>query len=113
MGDGCIGFHLAELDTAVRHRARVIAVVGNDARWNAEHQIQLRDYGADRLIGCELAPTRYDLAAAGLGAHGEQVTDPAELGPALARAQASGLPACVNVMIEGRPAPNFRRGPAR
>ena len=56
MGDGTFGFHCAEIDTAVRYGLPFLAVVGNDARWNAEYQIQLRDYGRDRLIGCELLP---------------------------------------------------------
>ncbi|MBR0670617.1 thiamine pyrophosphate-binding protein [Neoroseomonas soli] len=109
MGDGTFGFHMAEFDTAHRHGLPFVAVVGNDARWNAEHQIQLRDYGADRAHGCELAPvTRYDLAAAALGAHAEFVTRAEELAPALERAFASGRAACVNVMIEGQPAPSIR-----
>ena len=108
MGDGTAGFHLAELDTAVREGAAFVTVVGNDFRWNAEHRIQLRDYGPDRLIGCDLAPTaRYDLAAAGLGCHGEHVTDPSGLDAALARALASGRPACLNVEIDGVAAPVF------
>ena len=108
MGDGTAGFHLAELDTAVREGAAFVTVVGNDFRWNAEHQIQLRDYGPNRLIGCDLAPTaRYDLAAAGLGCHGEHVTDPSGLDAALARALASGRPACLNVEIDGMAAPVF------
>jgi acetolactate synthase-1/2/3 large subunit len=37
------------------------------------------------------------------------VTDAAQLGAALERAQRSGLPACVNVMIEGVAAPRIRR----
>ena len=108
MGDGTAGFHLAELDTAVREGAAFVTVVGNDFRWNAEHRIQLRDYGPNRLIGCDLAPTaRYDLAAAGLGCHGEHVTDPSGLDAALARALASGRPACLNVEIDGVAAPVF------
>ena len=110
MGDGTAGFHFTELDTAVREGAAFVNVIGNDFCWNAEHQIQLRDYGPDRLIGCELAPSaRYDLAAAGFGCHGEHVTDPAELDAALARALASGRPACVNVEIDGVAAPVFSR----
>lgn len=111
MGDGTFGFHMAEFDTACRHGLPFVCVVGNDAKWNAEHQIQLREYGAQRAHGCELAPgTRYDLVAAALGGHGEFVTAAAELAPALARAFASGRPACVNVLIEGQPAPVVRRG---
>ena len=109
MGDGTFGFHMAEFDTAVRYRAPFVAVVGNDATWNAEYQIQLREYGADRAHGCELLPTRYDLVAAALGGHGELVTRAQDLGPALERAIASGKPACVNVMTERVPAPVLRR----
>ena len=115
MGDGTAGFHFTELDTAVREGAAFVNVIGNDFRWNAEHQIQLRDYGPDRLIGCDLAPSaRYDLAAAGLGCHGEHVTDPTGLDAALYRALASGRPACLNVEIDGVAAPVFSRkaGPA-
>ena len=114
MGDGTAGFHFTELDTAVREGAAFVSVIGNDFCWNAEHQIQLRDYGPNRLIGCELAPSaRYDLAAAGFGCHGEHVTESSGLDLALARALASGRPACVNAEIDGVAAPVFSRSPPR
>jgi acetolactate synthase-1/2/3 large subunit len=109
MGDGTFGFHMAEFDTAVRYGLPFVAVVGNDAAWNAEHQIQLREYGRNRAHGCELLPSRYDLVAQALGGHGELVTAASELAPAIERAIASGKPACVNVMIERVPAPSIRR----
>jgi acetolactate synthase-1/2/3 large subunit len=109
LGDGTFGFHAAEFDTAVRHGAPFVAVVGNDARWNAEYQIQLRTYGADRTVGCTLLPTRYDLVAAGFGGHGEHVERVEDLPAALERAFAAGRPACVNVPIEGVAAPNVSR----
>lgn len=111
MGDGSFGFHMAEIDTAARHALPYVAVVGNDSRWNAEHQIQLRDYGANRAHGCELAPgTRYDLIATALGGHGELVEKARDLVPALSRAFASGKPAVVNVVLDGQPAPSLKRG---
>ena len=106
MGDGTVGFHLAEFETAVRENIPFIAVIGNDMRWNAEHQIQLREYGSERLIGCQLSEARYDKAVAALGGHGEYVTELNHLEAALERAIASKLPACVNVMIDGLPAPS-------
>ena len=109
MGDGTAGFHFSEFDTAVRADAGIVAVIGNDARWNAEYLIQMRDYGEQRLIGCELNQTRYDLAAAGLGCHGENVETEDQLAAAFRRALESGKPACVNVEIEGFGAPNFVR----
>ena len=108
-GDGTFGFHGMEFDTAVRHRLSFISVIGNDACWNAEKQIQLRDYGNDRQIGCDLLPTRYDELVRTMGGHGEHVTATAEMGPALERAFASGLPACINVSLDGQPAPVIRR----
>lgn len=113
LGDGTFGFHLAEFDTAARERLPFVAVVGNDACWNAEHQIQLRAYGRERAHGCELLPARYDLAVAALGAHGECVTRAADLPAALERAAASGKPACVNVMIERVAAPVVTRATPR
>lgn len=111
LGDGTFGFHMAEFDTACRHQLPFVAIVGNDSRWNAEYEIQKRDYGANRTHGCELAPgTRYDLVAVALGGHGEYVTRAEDIAPALERAFASGKPACVNVVIEGQPAPNIRMG---
>jgi acetolactate synthase-1/2/3 large subunit len=111
LGDGTFGFHMAEFDTACRHKLPFVAIVGNDSRWNAEYEIQKRDYGANRTHGCELAPgTRYDLVAVALGGHGEYVTRAEDIAPALERAFASGKPACVNVVIEGQAAPNIRMG---
>ncbi|MCY3784080.1 MAG: thiamine pyrophosphate-binding protein [Chloroflexi bacterium] len=111
-GDGTIGFHLLEFDTAVRHGLPFVAVVGNDAGWNAERRLQARTYGDDRIFACDLLPSRYDLAVAALGGHGEHVTKRADLDAALERAFASGLPSLVNVAIEPAEAPIVRRNGA-
>ena len=108
VGDGTFGFHMAEFDTAVRHNLPFVAIVGTDAYWNAESQIQLRDYGAQRMHSCTLLPTRYDQVVTALGGHGEMVDDAAALPAAIERAIASGKPACVNVMIEPIPAPMIK-----
>jgi acetolactate synthase-1/2/3 large subunit len=108
LGDGTIGFHIAEFETAVRRGLPFVAVLGNDARWNAESEIQRRDYGANRMHGCELLPARYDQVVAALGGHGEHVTRAADLAPAIERALKSGKPACINVMIESIAAPSIR-----
>ncbi|MBI2952243.1 thiamine pyrophosphate-binding protein, partial [bacterium] len=108
LGDGTFGYHALELDTALRYHLPVVAVVGNDARWNAEHQLQVHNYGPERAVGCDLLPSRYDRLAEALGGHGEFVQRPDDLAPALRRAAESGLPACVNIAIEGAAAPTFR-----
>ncbi|MEZ4859755.1 MAG: thiamine pyrophosphate-binding protein [Caldilineaceae bacterium] len=111
-GDGAFGYHVLEFDTALRYQLPIIAIVGNDARWNAEVQLQTQHYGAGRAIGCELLPTRYDQVVAALGVHGEFVQHAEELAPALARALGSGLPACINVAIQSVAAPTLRGAPA-
>jgi acetolactate synthase-1/2/3 large subunit len=111
LGDGTFGFHMAEFETAVRCNLPFVAVVGTDARWNAEYNLQVRDYGPNRTFGCELLPTRYDLVVAALGGHGELVQSPDEMPGAIERALASGKPACINVMIESIPAPVVRTRP--
>jgi acetolactate synthase-1/2/3 large subunit len=108
LGDGTIGFHIAEFETAVRRGLPFVAILGNDARWNAESEIQRRDYGANRMHGCELLPVRYDQVVRSLGGHGEYVERAADLSAAIERALASGKPACVNVMIESTAAPALR-----
>ena len=104
-GDGSAGFHLSEFETAVREDLPLVLIIGNDRCWNAENQLQLREYGAERLTGCDLSAARYDLAAAALGAHGEYVTDLGDFDAALTRAIESGKPACIDVAIEGIAAP--------
>ena len=109
LGDGTFGFHPAEFDTAVRYRLPFMAVVGNDATWNAEYQIQLREYGEERAVDCELLPTRYDRVTSAFGGYGEHVADADDMRPALERAWESGLPACVNVSLRRIAAPVVRR----
>jgi acetolactate synthase I/II/III large subunit len=109
MGDGTFGFHMAEFDTALRYDLPLIVVVGNDARWNAEYQIQLRQYGAERAKNCDLLPSRYDRVVEALGGFGALVSTAADLPDALDRAYLSRKPACINVMIESVAAPIIRR----
>ncbi len=98
VGDGSFGFNGMEIDTMVRHNLPVVTVLGNNSIWGIDWQIQKGLYG--RPVWTDLLPTRYDLMAQGLGAHGEHVTKAAELEPALKRAFGSGKPAVVNVEID-------------
>jgi acetolactate synthase-1/2/3 large subunit len=101
VGDGSVGLNFAEFDTMVRHELEIVVVVNNDQLWGMSAHGQDLIYGKEKRVVTELAPTRYEQAAAGFGCHGEQVVDPADLPGALARAFASGKPACVNVMTDG------------
>lgn len=98
-GDGAFGFSGMEWDTLVRHNVPVVSVVGNNGIWALEKHPMEALYGYS--VVAELRPgTRYDEVARALGAHGELVSAPAELRPALERAFASGQPAVVNVLTD-------------
>lgn len=108
MGDGTAGFLLAEYETAAREGAQFVAIIGNDSLWNAEHQIQIREFGADRTHSCTLSTAaRYEEAARGLGALGLYAGDGKVeiVMNVLAEAQRAEGPVCVNIRIRPEPAP--------
>jgi acetolactate synthase-1/2/3 large subunit len=98
-GDGSFGLNGFEYDTAVRHKLPILGILGNDAAWGQMMRPQGAVYGWDRLQGTLLDYTRYDKVVEALGGHGELVTRPEQIRPALDRAAASGKPALVNVII--------------
>jgi acetolactate synthase I/II/III large subunit len=97
VGDGSVGFTAMEVDTAVRHGARVLFVVANNESWAIERRDQEDRFGG-RLVGVDLPGCRYAEVARGLGAHAERVEDPAELPDAIARGLAR-APALLDVAV--------------
>jgi acetolactate synthase-1/2/3 large subunit len=98
-GDGAFGFSAMEWDTLVRHDVQVVSVIGNNGIWALEKHPMEMLYGYS--VVAELRPgTRYDEVVRALGGHGELVSTPAELRPALDRAFSAGLPAVVNVLTD-------------
>ncbi|HRF10504.1 MAG TPA: thiamine pyrophosphate-binding protein, partial [Xanthobacteraceae bacterium] len=84
-GDGAFGINAMEIDTAVRHGAKCVFIVSNNAAWNIERLDQEMNYGG-RVVGTTLRHSDYAGMAKALGLHGERVTKPEELKPALERA---------------------------
>jgi acetolactate synthase-1/2/3 large subunit len=100
-GDGSLGFYIAELDTAVRHKLPLVIIVGNDAGWGLERELQ----GVTDTVACELLPTRYDRVMEGFGGGGETIESAAEIAPALKRAFSAGVPYLINARIRGARSP--------
>jgi acetolactate synthase-1/2/3 large subunit len=99
LGDGAAGMSLMDVDTLVRHQLPVVMVVGNNGIWGLEKHPMRMMYGYD--VAADLQPgCRYDQVVQALGGSGETVTDPDEVGPALERALASGVPYLVNVLTD-------------
>lgn len=98
-GDGAAGMSLMDVDSLVRHNLPVVMIVGNNSAWGLEKGPMQWLYGYD--VAADLAPqTRYDQVVTALGGGGELVTDPEDIGPAIDRAFASGVPYLVNVMTD-------------
>jgi acetolactate synthase-1/2/3 large subunit len=99
-GDGALGFYLAEMDTAVRHKLPIVVIVGNDAGWGLERELQSFASGGV-TVACELQSTPYDAIMKAFGGGGETVERIEQVRPAVERAFASGVPYCLNVKIRG------------
>ena len=111
IGDGAMGFHPQEVETAVRNGLRVVYVVLCDKQWGMVKMTQqlalkplktlvMKSLGPDETIKTDLGEICFDVLGRSMGAHGERVADPRELGPALERALASGGPAVIHVDVD-------------
>lgn len=102
-GDGAFGFHVMELETALREELPLVVVVAVDDAWGMEKTAYLaQGYGAAdwERRGIDLASVSYDELARSLGCHGERVERDDELAPALQRAVAAGRPAVIHVQVD-------------
>ena len=95
-GDGAYGINAMEIDTAVRHGAKAVFIVSNNAAWNIERYDQEFNYGG-RVVGTTLQHADYAAMARALGAHGERVEDPADLQEAIRRGLEN-APAVIDVV---------------
>jgi thiamine pyrophosphate-dependent acetolactate synthase large subunit-like protein len=99
MGDGAAGFSLMDVESLVRQKLPVVIVVGNNGIWGLEKHPMRAMYGYD--VAADLQPQlRYDAVVQALGGAGETVARATDLGPALQRAFASGVPYLVNVLTD-------------
>jgi len=111
MGDGAMGYHPQEIETAVRHGLAVIYLVLCDRQWgmvkfsqsmatDAATMTAERSLPKERLLNTDFEEIRFDDLARAMGAHGERVSRASELRPALERCLASGGPAVVHVDVD-------------
>jgi acetolactate synthase-1/2/3 large subunit len=100
VGDGAIGFTIAEFDTMVRHGLPIVVVVMNNRSWAASQHFQEMVSGSENVRGTRLGEARYHDVARAFGANGLHVTKLEDLGTAIKGAFASGKPTCINVEID-------------
>jgi acetolactate synthase-1/2/3 large subunit len=98
-GDGGIGYHLADMETALRLNLPTVTIVMNNSSLAFEYHVQKWVVGEMCPEASEFRDTDYAAIARAFGAHGERVTAPDEIVPALRRAADSGKPALVDLVV--------------
>ena len=96
-GDGAFGYGVIEYDVGLKHNLPIITIVSSDQAWGIVRHPQIKRYGLDRAVATDLRSINYERLAQALDCHGELVTTPDEIRPALQRAADAGVPAVVNV----------------
>ncbi len=104
-GDGSFGFYAMELDTMARNGIPVVCVISNDSawgmirleqRWSRPEEVKTRGQANTELHEMRA----YEKMVAMWDGHGEVVTDPEEIVPAIKRAAANGKPSIINVAVD-------------
>ena len=108
-GDGGYMMTVNALSTAVQYDLPIICVVFNDGALGMVRQHQPEG----RRIASEFVTTDNGAVARGFGAFGIQIGDSRDLPDAIRQAQASGLPAVIDVLIDRGPSPDDWRADAR
>jgi len=98
-GDGSFMLNIQELETAARLELPLVIVINNDRQWGMIKGGQKLAF-EERYIGVDFTDVRYDLVAQAMGCHGERVTEPKEIRPALERAVKSNKPAVIDVVVD-------------
>jgi acetolactate synthase-1/2/3 large subunit len=98
-GDGGIGYHLADMETALRMNTPTVTVVMNNSSLAFEYHVQKWVVGEMCPEASEFRDTDYAAIARAFGAHGERVTAPEEIVPAIRRAADTGKPALVDLVV--------------
>ena len=104
-GDGSFGYHAMELDTMERLGIPVVCVISNDSAWGMirleQRWVRPEEVEKNGQCNVELQHMRaYEKMASMWDGHGEMVTDPEEIVPAIKRAVANGKPSIINVEID-------------
>jgi len=106
-GDGAFGMTAFDIETANRFGVPYIAVIGNNSAMNQIRYGQLAKYGEERgNVGNLLGDVPFSKFGEMLGGYGEEVREPAQIGPALRRARESvqrlKRSAVVNIWVDPR-----------
>jgi len=103
-GDGGIGYHIAELETAAREDIPITVVVFNNQSLRSSKLSQIGGYNVD--VSTDFNPaTDYATVAEGFGCEGNRIEDPAELTTQLPQAIESDSPVLLDVQVDPHATP--------
>jgi benzoylformate decarboxylase len=111
IGDGSAMMTIQGLWTAANDNIPCIFVICNNGMYRVlkvnfdvyqREILQQKESSGENLPYSDF-PTPFDVSsiASSMGVHGERITDPAEIAPAVQRAVASGKPAVLDIVIDG------------
>ena len=111
LGDGAMGFHCQEIETAVRNGLKVIFLVCTDKQWGMVKLTQLFALGpvADQFpnalsiapaVNADFQEIAWDKLAESMGAHGARISSPDELEPTLRECLEAGTCSVIHVDVD-------------
>lgn len=111
IGDGAFGFHPQEIETAVRNNLNVVFLVITDKQWGMVKMTQSitarpvkmvlrKSLAPEDTINADLGEISYDRLAESMGAHGQRVSDPADLQVTIEKSVASGGCAVIHIDVD-------------
>lgn len=108
-GDGGLGYHISDIETARRIGTPAIQIVMNNSTLGFEYHVQKHLHKELCPEASDFLDTDYAAVARAFGAHGERVETAEELLPALRRAEESGEPALIDLIVSPEVPPPVSR----
>lgn len=110
IGDGAMGFHPQEIETAIRNNIKVVYLVVCDKQWGMvkmNQQFALKpiktiikkSLDKSETINADLGEIEFDKLAQSMGAHGERVSDPKKLPEAIKKCINSGKCSVIHIDV--------------
>ena len=103
-GDGGIGYHISDLETAAREDLPITVVVTNNESLGSSKMSQLGTYNVDQSTDFHEG-VDYSQVARGFGCAGERITDPGRVGPAIEESLDAEVPTLLDVQVDPYAAP--------
>ncbi|MGB7542834.1 MAG: thiamine pyrophosphate-binding protein [Burkholderiales bacterium] len=107
-GDGSFLMNAVEIETAMRSRVPVVAIVLNNNCWGSEKAYQKYFFNG-RYVGADLTNPRFDKFAELFGARGFYVERPGDIGDAVKEALKADVPSIIEIPVD----PEALEQPAR